>query len=146
MQARRFAQTQGSVRLAALSLAAETRKAQVGNFNKLQWAREQSFYADVALNQAQAMQPKAAAREHLTRLLGLCGEQAAFKLPARLPDLPPTATDQPEIERSANEWTGVLAEPARSQAAGTVSMAPQAQPRAPTEVKVRKPAGGHAGH
>ena len=133
MQARRFAQTQGSVTLAVLSLAAETRKAhihavaaedgvryrrqvmqaaeasaelarrmaQVGNFNKLQRAREQSFYADAALNLAQATQSQAAARERLTRLLGLWGEQAAFKLPARLPDLPPTATDQPEIERSA---------------------------------------------
>ena len=46
----------------------------------------------------------------------------------------------------AYEWTGALAEPARSQTAGTVSMAPQAQPSAPTEVKVRKPAGGHASH
>ena len=133
LEARRFAQTQGSVTLAVLALAAETRKAhihavaadegvryrrqvmqaaeasaelarrmaQVGNFNKLQQAREQSFYADAALNLAQAMQAQQATRERLTRLLGLWGEQTAFKLPARLPDLPPAAMDQPEIERSA---------------------------------------------
>ena len=133
LEARRFAQTQGSVTLAVLTLAADTRKAhvnavaaeesaryrrqvmqaadasaelarrmaQVGNFNKLQQAREQSFYADAALNLAQAMQAQQATRERLTRLLGLWGEQAAFKLPERLPDLPPAATEQPEIERSA---------------------------------------------
>jgi len=133
MEARRFAQTQGSVTLAVLALAAETRKAhinavaaeegvryrrqvmqaaeasaelarrmaQVGNFNKMQQAREQSFYADAALSLAHAMQAQAATRERLTRLLGLWGEPAAFKLPARLPDLPAAAADQPDIERSA---------------------------------------------
>ena len=133
LEARRFTQTQGSVTLAVLALAAETRKAhihavatdesvryrrqvmqaaeasaelarrmaQVGNFNKLQQAREQSFYADAALNLAHAMQAQAATRERLIRLLGLWGERAAFKLPERLPALPPAPSEQPEIERSA---------------------------------------------
>ena len=77
------------------------RMAQVGNFSKLQQAREQGFYADAALNLAHAQQAQRATRERLTRLLGLWGEQAAFKLPERLADLPPAAIDQPEIERSA---------------------------------------------
>ena len=133
LESRRFAQTQGSVTLAVLALAADTRKAhlnavateeavryrrqvmqaaeagaelarrmaQVGNFNKLQQAREQSFYADAALTLAQAMQAQRATRERLTRLLGLWGEQAGFTLPERLPDLPPAPIDQPDIERSA---------------------------------------------
>jgi outer membrane protein TolC len=133
LEARRFAQTQGSVALTALTLAADTRKAhvnavaaeetvryrrqvmqaadasaelarrmaQVGNFNKLQQMREQGFYADAALNLAQAMQAQRATRERLTRLLGLWGEQAAFRLPERLSDLPPAPAEQPEIERSA---------------------------------------------
>ena len=133
LASRRFAQTQASVTLAVLELAAETRKAhvhavaaeegvryrrqvmqaaeasaelarrmaQVGNFNKLQQVREQSFYADAALNLAQAMQAQRATRERLTRLLGLWGEQTAFRLPERLPDLPPMPIDQPDIEQRA---------------------------------------------
>jgi outer membrane protein TolC len=73
----------------------------VGNFNKLQRAREQAFYADAALNLARAEQAQRAMRERLTRLLGVWGEQAAFRLPERLPDLPKTPEDRPDIERVA---------------------------------------------
>jgi outer membrane protein TolC len=77
------------------------RMAQVGNFNKLQQAREQGFYADAALNLARAEQHRRATRERLTRLLGLWGEQTAFGLPERLPDLPGQPRELPEIERTA---------------------------------------------
>jgi outer membrane protein TolC len=77
------------------------RMAQVGNFNKLQQAREQSFQADAALGLAQAQQAQRAARERLTRLLGLWGAQLDFHLPERLPDLPAAPRDQPDIERIA---------------------------------------------
>jgi outer membrane protein TolC len=77
------------------------RMAQVGNFNKLQQAREQGFYADAALNLARAQQARLAARERLIRLLGLWGRQTQFALPERLPDLPPQPADQPDIERTA---------------------------------------------
>jgi outer membrane protein TolC len=77
------------------------RMAQVGNFNKLQQAREQGFYADAALNLARAEQQQRATRERLTRLLGLWGAQTSFKLPERLPDLPPQPRDLPDIERIA---------------------------------------------
>ena len=77
------------------------RMAQVGNFNKLQQAREQGFYADAALNLARAEQQHRAARERLTRMLGLWGAQTAFKLPERLPDLPSQPRDLPDIERTA---------------------------------------------
>ncbi len=77
------------------------RMAQVGNFNKLQQAREQGFYADAALNLARAQQARLAARERLIRLLGLWGTQTQFTLPERLPDLPPQPADQPDIERTA---------------------------------------------
>ncbi len=73
----------------------------VGNFNKLQQAREQGFYADAALNLARAQQAQTATRERLTRLMGLWGAQAQFSLPNRLPDLPKAALDQPDIERVA---------------------------------------------
>ena len=77
------------------------RMAQVGNFNKLQQAREQGFYADAALNLARAQQARLAARERLIRVLGLWGRQTQFALPERLPDLPPQPADQPDIERTA---------------------------------------------
>ena len=77
------------------------RMAQVGNFTKLQRAREQGFYADAALNMARAEQTQRATRERLTRLLGVWGPQTAFTLPPRLPDLPKEARDLPDIERIA---------------------------------------------
>lgn len=77
------------------------RMAQVGNFNKLQQAREQSLYADAALGLARAEQTQVATREKLTRLLGLWGHQADFKLPERLPDLPSQPDDIPDVEQRA---------------------------------------------
>ena len=77
------------------------RMAQVGNFNALQRAREQAFYADAALGAALAAQARQASRERLIRALGLWGEQTAFRLPQRLPDLPEAAKDLPDIERAA---------------------------------------------
>lgn len=77
------------------------RMAQVGNFNKLQQAREQGFYADAALNVARAHKQQRATRERLTRLLGLWGEQTQFKLPERLPDLPAKPREFPDVERTA---------------------------------------------
>ena len=42
-----------------------------------------------------------AARERLTRLTGLWGAQAQFKLPERLPDLPKAPNDLPDVEQTA---------------------------------------------
>jgi outer membrane protein TolC len=77
------------------------RMEQAGNFNKLMRAREQRFYAEAALGVARAEQQQRSARERLTRLLGLWGEQTAFTLPERLPDLPAGPREQPDIERQA---------------------------------------------
>ncbi len=133
IEARRFQQTQNTVALSVLTLAADTRKAwvnavaateavryarqvkqaadastelakrmeQVGNFNKLQRAREQSFSADAALGVAHAEQAQRSARERLTRLLGAWGAQTQFTLPARLPDLPAAPLDLPDVEQTA---------------------------------------------
>jgi outer membrane protein TolC len=77
------------------------RMEQVGNFNKLQRAREQGFAADASLNLARAEQAQRATRERLTRLMGLWGPQAQFVLPQRLPDLPKEVRDLPDVERTA---------------------------------------------
>ena len=72
-----------------------------GNYSALAQAREQGFHADAALNLARAQQAYTAARERLTRLMGLWGEQTAFRLPDRLPELPAAVLDAPDIERQA---------------------------------------------
>ena len=83
------------------------RMEQAGNFSPLQRAREQAFQADAALGLARAEQASVAARERLTRLLGLPGSQSAFTLPDRLPDLPDLpgvpaqAQDAAALERTA---------------------------------------------
>ena len=77
------------------------RMEQVGNFNKLQRAREQAFYANAALRLAQAEQTQRSTRERLVRLLGVWGPQTQFALPERLPDLPPSPLELPDIEQVA---------------------------------------------
>jgi outer membrane protein TolC len=77
------------------------RLAAAGNWNKLNQAREQRFYADAALNLARAVRAQTSARERLTRLMGLWGSQTAFILPERLPDLPKAPRDLPDAERTA---------------------------------------------
>ena len=63
------------------------RMQQAGNWSELDKAREQVFYADAALELAQAKNKQVQAEELLTRLLGL-SERNTFALPERLPDLP----------------------------------------------------------
>jgi hypothetical protein len=46
----------------------------------------------------------------------------------------------------AHEYTGPLAEPARFKSEGGQSMPRVKQPASATEVRARKPSGGHAGH
>jgi outer membrane protein TolC len=74
-----------------------------GNFNKLAQMREQAFHADATAGLARAQQQAVVDRERLTRLLGLSGEQPAFRLPERLPDLPTEPTEPRDAERTAIE-------------------------------------------
>ncbi|PKM25226.1 MAG: RND transporter [Gammaproteobacteria bacterium HGW-Gammaproteobacteria-13] len=73
----------------------------VGNYSVLQQTQEQSFYADAGLNLIRAEQTRVQAREQLTRLLGLWGEQIDYRLPERLPELPAMAEQLPDVERVA---------------------------------------------
>lgn len=66
----------------------------VGNFSRLDRAREQAFAADTATRVARARQQQVAAHEALVRLLGLNEAQAReLKLPDRLPVLPDKPLD-----------------------------------------------------
>jgi hypothetical protein len=75
--------------------------AQVGNWSKLDQAREQTFYADAVTQLARAMQTQGAEREKLTRLMGLWGSKTAFQLPDRLPALPAAPREVGDIEAQA---------------------------------------------
>ena len=78
------------------------RMQQVGNFSKLQRARQQVFYADATTQLAAAMHAATAAREELVRALGLDDAQAArLALPERLPDLPQAPRDAAEVAATA---------------------------------------------
>lgn len=86
---------------AAAELSA--RMAQAGNASQLDLAREQAFHAEAAAAVARAERQALAARERLTRLLGLWGGNAAYTLPARLPELPAAPATLENIERTALE-------------------------------------------
>lgn len=78
------------------------RMQQVGNFNRLQRARQQAFYADAATQWAMAQQQAMATREALVRVLGLTGDQEKrLQLPERLPDLPEAPRDPQEVGKAA---------------------------------------------
>ena len=76
------------------------RMARAGNFSNLTRMREHAFYADATAQQARAQHAAIAAREQLTRLLGLA-DSAAFKLPERLPDLPQAPRDEDAVAKEA---------------------------------------------
>ena len=77
------------------------RMAEVGNFPKLTQAREQAFYAEATAQLARAQHNATAARERLARLMGLWGEELAFQLPERLPDLPKAPREGGDLEAQA---------------------------------------------
>jgi len=72
-----------------------------GNFNKLQQVREQSFYADAALDYANATNKQVSTYEALSRLLGVSVDQ--LNLEERLPDLPKSLTELQPFEKGAFE-------------------------------------------
>jgi outer membrane protein TolC len=74
------------------------RMRRTGSFSRLQEARERLFHAAVAAQYARARQAAGAEREKLTRLLGLWGNDLAFKLPERLPALPQAPRTLENIE------------------------------------------------
>lgn len=65
-----------------------SRMASVGNWSRLQQARQQLFYSESIAQLAQGRQQALAAREQLTRLLGLTASDKDYQLAERLPALP----------------------------------------------------------
>ena len=77
------------------------RMAAVGNFSKLDQAREQVFYAEATAQLARVRLMALAERERLTRLMGLWSEDINFNLPERLPDLPKATREIVNLEALA---------------------------------------------
>jgi outer membrane protein TolC len=77
------------------------RMAKVGNWSKLEQAREQSFYADATAQVARARLAVIAEREKFLRVQGLGDADMQIQLPKRLPDLPTSVTDPTAIETRA---------------------------------------------
>ena len=85
----------GQVKAAAeASAELASRMEGAGNFSRLNRMREEVFYAETVARLARTRQGAVAARERLARLMGLSGDDVAFHLPERLPDLP---ADKPEF-------------------------------------------------
>jgi outer membrane protein TolC len=77
------------------------RLSRVGNWSRLDQAREQAFHAEAAAQLARARHQAGTARERLSRLLGVWGADIGYRLPERLPDLPQTPNDAAGIESRA---------------------------------------------
>lgn len=100
------------------------RMARVGNWSRLQQAREQLLLAEASAQLARARQAAFSEREKLVLILGLWGAQTRFALPEQLPDLPAQALELPDIEaRALNERLDLRLATAQWQAL-------QARPRA----------------
>lgn len=103
--ARQSATYAAQVKDAAEAAAELARRMQsVGNYSRLQRAREQAFYADAVAQLARSQQAATATREALVRILGLDAALAAeLKLPERLPDLPNAPADEASLGKRALE-------------------------------------------
>lgn len=88
-------------RSAEASAELTSRMARAGNSSQLDLARAQAFGAETTGGIGRAAQEATMAREKLTRLMGLWGSDTAFKLPARLPELPAEPVVLGEVERIA---------------------------------------------
>lgn len=88
---------------AAADAASELAKklGESGAMTKGSQAREHAFYAELSGQTAQARLAQRLAKEELTRLMGLWGDDVAYKLPTRLPSLPKTLITNNVIEAQA---------------------------------------------
>jgi outer membrane protein TolC len=102
LAAQQSVQYMEQVQIAAEASAELARRmAKAGNWGKLEQAREETFYAGAIAQGARARQVAVTEREKLIRVLGLSSAGTEFKLPERLPDLPPNIVDATDIEARA---------------------------------------------
>jgi outer membrane protein TolC len=75
------------------------RMVKAGNWNQLELAREQGYFAEAGLDVLEAQQKSIAATEALARLLGITANQ--LTLQTRLPDLPKALTEPEQFTKQA---------------------------------------------
>ena len=90
-----------SVSTAQASAEVAKQLGEAGNLNKLEQAREDVFYTELAAQRADTRLEAQAEREKLTRLLGLFGPDIAYTLPKAMPALPKHITSARDIEARA---------------------------------------------
>lgn len=71
-----------------------------GNWTLIDQARERTFYTDAAQRSTHAGLVEVATREKLLRLLGMTDDPAVMQLAERLPELPPSIENLPDIEQA----------------------------------------------
>jgi outer membrane protein TolC len=92
----------GEARVAAeIATKLARRLGETGAMNKLDQAREQVFYAEIAAQFAAQQQRRETERERLIRVLGLWGKDTGFSLPKTLPPLPQNFRALPMVEVEA---------------------------------------------
>ncbi len=100
--AEQVAATQGRMVEAAEAGAELARRmVQVGNWSRLQQAREQATLQEATRQHARARLAAATAREELHRRMGLWGVQTQYQLAAQLPPVPASALPADGIEATA---------------------------------------------
>jgi outer membrane protein TolC len=77
------------------------RMARSGSMSQLDLSREQLYHAETQTTLARTGRQAVAARERLTRLLGLWGQDAQYSLPQHLPELPAAPAELQDLERIA---------------------------------------------
>jgi outer membrane protein TolC len=77
------------------------RLGETGAMSKLEQAREHAFYAEISGRLATARLRQHIERERLTRILGAWAMDAKFRLPDKLPRLPPKPRTLPSVESEA---------------------------------------------
>jgi outer membrane protein TolC len=85
------------------------RLGETGAMSKLEQAREHAFYAEISGQVATARLRQRIERERLTRVLGLWATDAKFRLPDKLPRLPPKPVTLPLVEAEAAQRRADLA-------------------------------------
>jgi cobalt-zinc-cadmium efflux system outer membrane protein len=91
--------------VSATEAAAELAERQVlaGNLNRRDQAIQQAQYAQAVVELARTQAQIASDRENVNRLLGLYGEQIAWNVPDRLPDVPAAKPPFDDLETAAIE-------------------------------------------
>jgi cobalt-zinc-cadmium efflux system outer membrane protein len=72
-----------------------------GTLSRRDQASQQAFYAQAIVEAARAEAQLAADREKVNRLLGLYGDLTQWKIPGRLPELPPQVPGMENVESAA---------------------------------------------